>query len=118
MARILVIDDEEPIRTLLRAALEQDGHEVMEASSGKLGLQLYRNQPADLVITDILMPDLNGLDTILELVREFLDVKVIAISGQGDERLSAAKLLGARRTLRKPFDMQELLSAVRYVLAH
>ena len=119
MATILVIDDQEPIRSLLRAALEGDGHEVLEASNGRLGLELYRERSADLIITDIVMPEMNGLEMMLELTRSFLNVKVIAMSG-GLEReggLNAAKLLGARQTFQKPLDMGELLDAVRYDLA-
>lgn len=120
MATILVMDDEAPIRTLLRTALESAGHRVIEASDGRSGIDLYRRHSPDVVITDILMPDLNGLDTIIELTREFLNVKVIAISGMRAESgmLDTAKLLGARHTLRKPFSVQELLRAVQYELAH
>ena len=85
MATILIIDDEEPIRALLRTTLEAAGNEVTEAPNGRIGLELYRHRPTDLVITDILMPELNGLDMLLELTREFLHAKVIAISGAGGE---------------------------------
>lgn len=120
MATILIIDDEPSVRTLLRTVLEGEGHTVMDASNGRVGLELYRKQPADLVITDILMPEMSGLDLILELTRVFLNVKVIAISGAPGEPngLNAAKLLGARHTLHKPFGTAQLLSAVRYELAH
>ena len=120
MATILVIDDQESIRALLRATLEGAGHEVTEAPNGRLGLELYRFRPTDLVITDILMPEMNGLDMLLELTREFLHAKVIAISGAGGEQnvLDLAKLLGARRTFRKPFSVPRLLAAVRYELDH
>ena len=120
MATILIIDDEEPIRALLRTALEAAGHEVMGAANGRIGLALYRHQPADLVITDIVMPDLHGLDMLLELTREFLHAKVIAISGAGGEQngLDVAKLLGARRTFQQPFSMSKLLDAVQYELDH
>ncbi len=120
MATILIIDDEEPIRVLLRSALEATGYEVMEAANGRQGLELYRHRPTDLVITDILMPELNGLDMLLELTREFLNAKVIAISGAGGEKnvLDVAKLLGARQTFQKPFSMPQLLGAVRYELEH
>jgi two-component system response regulator (stage 0 sporulation protein F) len=120
MATILIIDDEEIIRGLLRSALEKAGYEVMEAANGRQGLELYRHRPADLVITDILMPEMNGLDMLLELTREFLHAKVIAISGGGGEQnvLDVAKLLGARRTFQKPFHMPQLLDAVRYELEH
>ncbi|MDP2384390.1 MAG: response regulator [Nitrospirota bacterium] len=120
MATILIIDDEESIRILLRSALEAAGHEVTEAANGRQGLELYRRKPTDLVITDILMPELNGLDMLLELTREFLNAKVVAISGAGGEKnvLDVAKLLGARQTFRKPFSMPQLLGAVRYELDH
>ncbi len=120
MATILVIDDQEPIRSLLRIALEGAGHEVLEASNGRLGLELYRERSADLIITDIVMPEMNGLEMMLELTRNFLNVKVIAISGglESEGPLNVAKLLGARQTFQKPLGMGELLSAVRYDLAH
>jgi two-component system response regulator (stage 0 sporulation protein F) len=120
MATILIIDDEEIIRTLLRVALEESGYEVREAANGRQGLALYRSAPADLVITDIVMPELNGLDMLLELTREFLHAKVIAISGAGGEKnvLDVAKLLGARQTFPKPLSLPQLLGAVRYELEH
>ncbi len=120
MARILVIDDQEPIRALLRIALEGDGHEVLEASNGRLGLELYREKSADLIITDIVMPEMDGLKMMLDLTRTFLNVKVIAMSGrlEGEGLLNMAKQLGARQTFQKPLDMEKLLRAVRYDLAH
>jgi len=120
MAMILIIDDEETIRVLLRSALQAEGYEVAEAVNGREGLERYRDRPADLVITDIVMPELNGLDMLLELTREFLYAKVIAISGAAEEKnlLDVAKLLGARQTFQKPFSMPQLLSAVRYELQH
>jgi two-component system response regulator (stage 0 sporulation protein F) len=120
MATILIIDDEEIIRVLLRSALEAAGYEVTEAANGCLGLELYRHRPTDLVITDIVMPELNGLDMLLELTREFLHAKVIAISGAGEEMnvLDVAKLLGARQTFQKPFSLPHLLGAVQYELEH
>jgi DNA-binding NtrC family response regulator len=120
MATILIIDDEEPIRALLRFALETAGYEVTAAANGREGLEQYRRRPTDLVITDIVMPELNGLDMLLDLTREFLHAKVIAISGVGgeDNVLDVAKLLGARRTFQKPISMPQLLDAVRYELEH
>ena len=120
MATILVIDDQEPVRSLLRLVLEGAGHDVLEASNGRLGLELYQKRSADLIITDIFMPEMNGLELMLELTRNFLNVKVIAMSGglEGEGALTAAKLLGARQTFQKPLDVEELLSAVRYDLAH
>lgn len=120
MATILVMDDEAPVLALLSTALQSAGYDVVEASNGREGLRMYRQSPADLVIVDMLMPELNGFDTIIELTREFLNIKVIAMSGLfGDEAIhTKARLLGARRMLRKPFGMEELLKAVRYELAH
>lgn len=120
MATILVIDDQESIRALLRVALEGAGHEVLEASNGRLGLEVYRERSADLIITDIAMPEMDGLEMMLELTRGFLNVKVIAMSGALESAgpLNVATLLGARQTFQKPLDMNQLLSAVRYELLH
>ena len=119
-ATILIIDDEEPIRALLRFALEAAGYALTEAANGRQGLDLYRQRPTDLIIADMLMPELNGLDLLLDLTREFLHAKVIAISGAGGEQnvLDVAKLLGARQTFEKPFSIPQLLDAVRYELDH
>jgi CheY-like chemotaxis protein len=119
MASILVIDDEPIIRVLLRAVLEDAGHTVTEAGNGREGLALYRQQPADLVVTDMHMPELNGLDLTLALTREFPHVKVIAISGaQGEHKsvLNTATLLGVRQTFQKPFSLEKFLAAVEYEL--
>jgi len=120
VATILIIDDEEGIRVLLRTTLEAAGYEVVEASNGRQGLEQYRRRPTDLIITDIAMPEMDGLDMILELTRDFLDARVIAISGEGGEKngLDVAKLLGARQTFQKPFRIPQLLDAVRYELEH
>jgi two-component system response regulator (stage 0 sporulation protein F) len=120
MATILIIDDEESVRALLRSVLEAAGYEVTEAANGRQGLERYRQRPTDLVIVDMLMPVMNGLDMLLDLTREFLHAKVIAISGAGGEQnvLDVAKLLGARQTFQKPFSMPQLLRAVRYELDH
>ena len=120
MARILIIDDEESVRALLRSVLEAAGYEVVEAAHGRQGLERYRERPTDLVIVDMLMPVMSGLDMLLDLTREFLHAKVIAISGASGEQnvLDVAKLLGARQAFQKPFGMPLLLGAVRYELEH
>ena len=120
MATILVIDDQESIRRLLRHTLEGVGYEVLEAANGRLGLALFRERAVDLVVTDIAMPEMNGLQLMLELTRSFINVKVIAISGcpEGEHGLNKATLLGARQTFQKSFKMEQLLRAVRYELAH
>jgi CheY-like chemotaxis protein len=116
MPSVLVVDDEDQIRQLIRETLEQAGYQVHEARDGKEGLERYRTHPTDLVIMDILMPDQDGLESIMTLRREFPDSRVIAITGGSDmigilNFLDVAKMLGARRTLQKPFDMKTLLEA-------
>lgn len=120
MASILIVDDEAPIRTLLRKILEEDGHEIREADNGAAGLALYRETPADLVITDILMPERDGMDITLELTREFLNAKVIAMTGATGDRnfLNVAKLFGARHVITKPFTIESIRHLVRHTLAH
>jgi two-component system, chemotaxis family, chemotaxis protein CheY len=116
MPSVLIVDDEDQIRQLIRETLEQAGYEVQEARDGKEGLERYRAKSTDLVIMDILMPDQDGLESIMTLRREFPTSKVIAITGGSDmigilNFLDVAKMLGARRTLQKPFDMKTLLDA-------
>ena len=105
---------------MLTGVLQSSGYRVFHAPNGVEGQRQIETLKPDLVITDILMPELNGLDMLLELTREFIHAKVIAISGGGgeDNVLDVAKLLGARRTLQKPFSMTQLLNAVRYELEH
>jgi two-component system response regulator (stage 0 sporulation protein F) len=120
MATILVIDDDRPLRAFLRSVLEEECYHVIEASNGRLGLELYRAESTDLIITDLVMPEMDGLNLIYELTRSFENVKVIAMTGgvDGDSRLATAKLLGARQTLQKPFTLDKFLGAVRDELAH
>lgn len=117
MTSVLVVDDEDQIRLVIREALERAGYAVEEARDGKEGLERYRNNPADVVLMDILMPDQDGLESIVALRREFPGVRVIAMTGGsnivgGMNFLEVAKMLGARRTLRKPFQIHALLNAV------
>lgn len=117
MAQILLIDDAKSIRALLRTVLEHGGHVVFEATNGRDGLAQYLKRPVDVVITGIAMPEMSGLELILELTRVASNVKVIAMSGE-QRKLEAAKVLGAHQTLLKPFSMEELLGTIRYELAH
>lgn len=120
MARILVIDDDEQIRFLLQQMLEQEGFEVDVAQDGRIGMMLHRKNPAELVITDIIMPDQEGLETIQQFRQEFPKVKIIAISGGGrigpESYLVLAKKFGAMKTFVKPIDRDELLEAIQELL--
>ena len=120
MARILVIDDEYPVRAMLKEVLTEAGYEVIDASNGKVGIDRYRQDPTDLVITDLFMPEKEGLETIQELKREYPEVKIIAISGGGTtvkhNFLPLAGMFGALHTFPKPFDVKELLKAVKELL--
>ena len=110
---ILVIDDEQLIRLQIRSALELEGYVVHEAANGNEGLARIAEAAPDVVITDILMPDKEGIETILELRRSHPKIRIIAISGGGrtgnKDFLRTAKHLGADRTLAKPFGLAELL---------
>lgn len=120
--RILVIDDDEQIRTLLRQVMEWAGHEVFEAANGREGMVKQSRVQADLVITDLIMPEQEGLETITLLKKEYPQVKIIAISGGGrigpDAYLPAAQELGADRAFTKPFDVRELAATVKELLTH
>ena len=121
MARILVVEDHREVRDVLREMLEDEGYEVLEAPNGKEAMRLYRTEGADLIITDILMPEKDGLEIITEVRRDFPDVKIIAISAGGrvlesGDVLSTAKMFGAQRTFTIPFDVKEVLDAVRELL--
>jgi CheY-like chemotaxis protein len=119
MRRILVIDDDRNMLGILAEMLTTAGYEVVEASDGKEGMRLYKEAPFDLVITDLLMPEKDGLEVVMELRRDFPEVKIITHSGggaYGNSSLETSKALGAARTLRKPFREDQLLEAVREVL--
>ncbi len=121
MKRILVIDDDVQVRQMLKQILERAGYEVVDATDGAEGIKLYRDEPTDLIITDIIMPEKEGIETIMELKRDFPDVKIIAISGGGrvdpGHYLEIARRLGVDRTFTKPFDRAELLEAIQQLLA-
>lgn len=117
MARILLFDDDRDLREVVRTILEEAGHVVDDAPDGRRGVEMYRETPTDVVITDIRMPEKTGNEAILELRAEFPAVKIIAISGGGsvgtDVYMRVAKKLGADEAISKPFAPDELLSAVR-----
>src|SRR3989442_2619152 len=120
MARILVIDDQEPIRRVVRRALEQDGHEVFDASDGEIGMEILESQSFDIVITDIFMPGQDGIVTLRLIRNRFPTVKGIVISGADSSAMldlrQDAELLGAIKRLQKPFNAGEIIDVVRDVL--
>ena len=120
MATILLVDDDEQYRAMLLEVLSQAGYEVYPARDGDQALQIYSEWPTDLVITDLIMPGKEGLETIQELRDNNQRVKIIAISGGGrmtpESYLTMAKRFGADRTLAKPFPHRELLEAVDQIL--
>ena len=114
MARILLIDDDDSVRTMLCLTLAHFGHTVIEARDGKEGLELFQNANVDLLITDIVMPEKEGLEVLMELRKRHPPVKIIAISG-GDY-LHMAKLMGAAKVLAKPFSSNVLIEAIDELL--
>ncbi len=122
MPRILVIEDDANIRTLLATILTREGYTVTQAENGKIGVESYRKDPPDLVITDMIMPEMEGAETILNIRSDNPDAKIIAISGGGisvntSTCLLIGKMMGAVRTLNKPFTKSDILDAVRDSLA-
>ena len=121
MADILLIDDDEMVRVTTRAMLEIGGHQVREASSGSSGIDQFRETRPDMVITDIVMPDMDGLETIQALFEISEDVRILAISGGGrmlDSKtyLNVATRFGVKTVLKKPFLSTELLETVNDIL--
>lgn len=120
MPRILIIDDDLVTRKLLRVALGYKNYEVITAENCKQGLEMLHHTPSDVVIVDMIMPEKNGLKTIMDLTREFPNVKIIAISGDGsieaERYLNLAEDLGARRSYTKPLNLKELSQGVQELL--
>jgi len=119
MPRILIIEDDSSTRELMEQTLKASGHEVFLAADGKPGLALHRAVPMDLIITDIYMPEMEGLEVINRLRREGGNVPIIAISGNPDllSALDIAKKLGAAKIMAKPFRPEQLRAAVNLVLS-
>jgi DNA-binding response OmpR family regulator len=117
MTRVLVIDDNEDFRNLAKHWLQEAGFAVAVAPDGRIGLELQRYQPAEVIVTDIFMPDHDGIETISALRKEFPDVKIIAMTGHealtSYDVLGVAQEIGAVKTFRKPFDLDDLVAAVR-----
>lgn len=121
MAHILIIDDDDLFRSMLRDTLQVLGHSVTEAANGREGLERLQERPPDLVMTDIIMPDMEGIETIIGLRRSHPRLPVIAMSGGGrgsaNDYLQVAQQLGATRVLAKPFSTEELQAAIAAVPA-
>ena len=120
--RILVVEDEKPMRDVLEIALANGGFQVVTASDGREAVNLARLMHFDLVVTDMIMPGIEGIETIMTLLAHDPKIKIIAISGvlpgaKGDF-LPLAKSLGASAVLRKPFDRENFITTVRGVLEH
>jgi len=130
MAKILVIDDEEHIRIVLKEVLERAGYDVCVAPDGKEGLEMLAEQGADLVITDVIMPGIDGVATVQKIRKKFVNTRIIVISGGGNVApleyepgaiatnayLESARNAGADRTMTKPFDRQELIDAINELM--
>ena len=121
MAKILLIDDDTALRKTMKKILTLGGHVSDEAEDGVAGLNLFRKGAYDLVVTDLLMPEKEGIETIIELREEQPGIKILAVSGglsvDKEGPLADAEALGADASLPKPFSVEELLSAVNDLLA-
>ncbi len=116
MSRILLVDDDEPLRKMLRQMLVTLGHVVVEAGNGREAVMRQHAEPAEIMLTDLIMPEMEGIETILDFQRTFPAVKIIAMSGGGrgnaSDYLKIAKKMGAACTLDKPFSADALAAAI------
>lgn len=121
MAHILLIDDDDVVRTMLRLLLAHHGHTVVEARNGREGLQLFPTARADIVITDLVMPDIEGFEVLAELRKKMPSVRILVITGgvrgKAANYLEMALHLGADRALAKPFSHDELMAAIDRLMA-
>lgn len=117
MAHILIMDDDPSVRTALRNLLVQEGYEITEAPNALEGAKIYNSTRPDLIITDLLMPERDGVEALLELRTQHPNIKTIVISGDAPEFLPIVEDLGASRTIAKPFKNHDVLTAVRELLS-
>jgi DNA-binding NtrC family response regulator len=122
MARFLILDDDEDLGSVVEMILQMEGHDTAVFKKSDDAAAMQRSRPADVLITDIFMPERDGLETIQQFRREFPKVKIIAMSGGGDtlrnvSYLFSAREVGAVQVIRKPFEREALLEVVRQVLA-
>jgi CheY-like chemotaxis protein len=117
MTRVLVVDDDARVRTTARALLEAAGFQIVEAESGGAALKMLSSEVVEAVLTDIFMPDTDGIELIHALRRESPDLPIVAMSGggfgDGKEVLAVARLLGATAIVQKPFTQRKLVGAIR-----
>lgn len=120
MARILIVDDDEQVRGPFARMLGQVGHIVLQASNGREALEVLRAHSVDAVVTDVVMPEMDGLELMIALRKEFPDLPVVVMSGSSlpttMDVLGVARRLGARVSLPKPFRLGELLRAINGVI--
>ncbi|MBI2403181.1 MAG: response regulator [Gemmatimonadetes bacterium] len=120
MARILVVDDEPDFRRIVSRMLTGAGYDVEEAADGRQAIEAYRARRSDVVLADLYMPDIDGVEAIIRLRHEFPDVRIIAVSGGGhlgkEDVLKIAAGVGAQATLAKPLEKKTLLATVEQVL--
>ena len=120
MAHILVVDDELLIRQMLKRMLEMEGYEVTTASNGNMAINLVREKHVDLVITDVLMSEADGLELLMKMKKQTCGIKIIAISGGGrigsQDCLKMARRIGAQRVFPKPVAREEMLKAIKDLL--
>ena len=120
MSKILIIDDDEQIRKLFSRKLLSLGYTILTADDGDIGLQIYRKETPDLVLMDIIMPRKEGIELIREIMVEYPDAKIVAISaggrGKASDYLEYARRFGAKRVLEKPVELTELAQVVEEVL--
>lgn len=114
---VLVVDDQEVARVFIRECLKDEGYEVFEATNGKDGEALCRDQKMDMIITDIIMPEQEGIETICKIREEYPGMKVVAISGGDQLYLDNALELGADNVLKKPFLKKDLLETIARTLS-
>ena len=118
--QILIVEDNEQLRSMLRLVLEDADYVVREAGNGREALKSYAETPADLILTDIVMPDSEGIEMIMKFKRAYPAVKIVAMSGGGqqscDDYLDLASKLGANRTIAKPFSNSDILNLIREML--
>ena len=118
MARIIIVDDDEAFREVLSEVLINNGHEILDASDGNVGMEVLILNPVDVAVVDMLMPGRNGFETIRDIKNLFPKTKIIAISGSSlDDDLQTAKTIGADHTLSKPFKPTDLVSIIDELLA-